>query len=186
MKRRAFLQSAASVVPLALAHPFAHALQQSPAPPAATDLHLLHTGEDRFGENHSLGFSKISFKTSTAETAGNLFIIEHTGLSSGGPPLHLHTDQEEWFCVVAGEVLFQVGDRRVTLKPGDSILGPRNVPHTFRAVGETPAHMIIAFSPAGRMEQFFRDTAVPNSPPEDDAFLRRYGMELIGPPLTAG
>jgi quercetin dioxygenase-like cupin family protein len=185
MKRRTFLQSAASVVPLALTHSFAYALDQTTAQPPPADLHVLHAGEDRFGEARSRGYSRISFKTSTAETAGNLFLIEHSGLHSGGPPLHIHNEQEEWFYLIAGEVLFQVGDRRVTLKPGDSILGPRGIPHAFAAVGEAPAHMLIAFSPAGSMEQFFRDTAIPNPPHEDDAFFRRYNMRMVGPPIKA-
>jgi hypothetical protein len=45
--------------------------------------------------------------------------------------------------------------------------------------------MLIAFTPAGKMEQFFRDTAIPDPPKEDAAFFRRYDMELAGPPLKA-
>src|SRR5216683_639611 len=72
-------------------------------------------------------------------------------------PLHLHLNQEEWFYVMEGEVAFQVGEQRVHLHPGDSVLAPRRVPHTFSSVGPAPARMIIAFSPAGKMEQYFRD-----------------------------
>jgi len=41
--------------------------------------------------------------------------------------VHAHPRQEEWFFVMEGEVLFQVGERRVTLHAGESILGPRGV-----------------------------------------------------------
>jgi quercetin dioxygenase-like cupin family protein len=47
-------------------------------------------------------------------------------------------------------VLFQVGDSRTTLRAGESILGPRGIPHAFSGVGEKPAHMSIAFTPARR------------------------------------
>ena len=75
-----------------------------------------------------------------------------------GPALHLHLSQEEWFYVMEGEVRFQVGERRMRLGPGESILAPRRIPHTFSAFG-SPAHMLIAFTPADKMEQYFIDAA---------------------------
>jgi hypothetical protein len=41
--------------------------------------------------------------------------------------------------------------------------------------------MLIAFTPAGKMEEFFRATAIPQPPVQDAAFFRRYEMELVGP-----
>ncbi|MDP9038472.1 MAG: cupin domain-containing protein [Acidobacteriota bacterium] len=118
------------------------------------------------------------------ETAGGLFVIEHKNLIKGGPPLHLHVKQEEWFYVMEGEVHFQIGGKQEKLGPGDSILGPRGVPHTFMLAGAKPGRLLIAFSPAGKMEEFFRATAIPNPPVQDADFFRRYGMELVGPPLA--
>ena len=80
-----------------------------------------------------------------------------------------------------GEVVFQIGNDRKQLRAGESVLAPRNIPHTFSCVSEKPGRMLIAFTPAGKMEQYFRDTAIPNPPIQDAAFFRRYGMELIGP-----
>jgi mannose-6-phosphate isomerase-like protein (cupin superfamily) len=80
-----------------------------------------------------------------------------------------------------GEVLFQIGDSRKQLRPGDSILGPRTIPHTFSSIGEKPGRMVIAFTPAGKMEEFLRATGIPNPPEQDAAFFRQYEMELVGP-----
>ena len=182
MKRRNFLASAASVFPVALSQPFALAID---APTASAEAHVVLAAQDRFGEARSLGFSKIAFKTATADTSGNLFVIEHSNLKPGGPPLHLHFAQEEWFYVMEGEVLFQVGEKRLQLKAGDSVLAPRKVPHAFTAVGEKPAKMLIAFSPAGKMEQFFIDAAKENAPLQDAALFARYDMKLMGPPIKA-
>jgi quercetin dioxygenase-like cupin family protein len=102
-------------------------------------------------------------------------------LVKAGPPLHFHPHQEEYFYVIEGEVRFAVGDQRLTLGAGDSVLGPRGIPHTFAAVEGKPGRLLIAFSPAGKMEQFLRDTAVPNPPVEDAAFWRRYDIEMVGP-----
>ena len=82
---------------------------------------------------------------------------------------------------IEGEVHFQVGDSRHQLRAGDSVLGPRNVPHAFSAVGDKPGRMLIAFTPAGKMEQFFRDTAISNPPKLDAEILGRYEMKYLGP-----
>ncbi len=186
MKRRSFftsaLQSAAALLPAAAIEKLAMA--QPSAVPASEQGHIVAANQDRFGEPHSLGFSTILFKVATRETGGGLFVIEHVNLMNGGPRLHLHLYQDEWFYVMEGEVLFQIGDTRKLLRAGESVLGPRNVPHAFAPVGKTPGHMLIAFTPAGKMEQFFLDTANPNPPKTDAAFFRKYDMELLGPALT--
>lgn len=184
MRRRAFLKSAAVFVPAAGLQEFALA-QMSAA--TATDIpHVVGAGQDMSGESHSRGFSRILFKVPSNATGGGLFVIEHTHLVKGGPPLHLHLHQEEWFYVIEGEVAFQIGNERKHLTAGESILSPRKVPHTFAAVGEQPGRMLIAFTPAGKMEEFFRVTAIPDPPVQDAAFFRRYEMELIGPSPFAG
>jgi quercetin dioxygenase-like cupin family protein len=179
MKRRSFLKTAAVLLPGAGLKEFA--LAQASATPLSEPIHVVEAGQDRFGESHSRGYSKILFKTATRETGGSLFIIEHVNLVKGGPPFHIHPHQEEWFYVMEGEILFQIGDTRKHLRPGDSVLGPRNVPHAFAVVGEKPGRLLITFTPAGKMEEFFRATAIPNPPVQDAAFFRRYDMELVGP-----
>ena len=187
MKRRTFLTSSLAAVPMILVE---SALNDSPvlaalSSRASTDdeIHVVRAGEDQFGEVHPRGFSLIQFKVSTEETSGGTFILEHSNLVPGGPPLHFHPNQDEWFYVMEGEVLFQIGAQRMQLKVGDSVFAPRKVPHTFTAVGSKPGKLLIAFSPAGKMEQFFRDATRPDAPPQDAAFYRRYGMEIVGPQI---
>jgi quercetin dioxygenase-like cupin family protein len=179
MRRRSFLKSAAALFPAAGLQDFVLAHASVTASPEPT--HVVGAGQDCDGESHSRGYSQILFKVPPRETGGGLFIIEHANLVKGGPPLHLHPHQEEWFYVIAGKVLFQVGDDRKHLSAGESVLSPRNVPHAFAAVGEMPGRMLIAFTPAGKMEEFFRATAIPNPPVQDAAFFRKYEMELVGP-----
>ena len=181
MKRRSFLKNAAAAFPIAGLNAFSLA----ETAPAAGGVHPVGAGEDRLGETHSLGFSTILFKALPRETNGSLFVIEHKGLGHGGPPVHFHLHQDEWFYVMEGEVLFQVAGERKTLRAGESILGPRGVPHGFAGVGEKPAHMMIAFTPAGMMEAFFREVAVANGPKMDAATFARFDMQYVGPPLAA-
>jgi mannose-6-phosphate isomerase-like protein (cupin superfamily) len=177
--RRTFLKSAASVIPAAA---FQNVLAQSPPEtPNAPIVHTVPAGEDRSGHLHPLGFSSLAFKVVPSDTSGNLLVIEHRNLMPDtGPALHLHLSQEEWFYVMDGEVRFQVGDRHLQLGPGDSVLAPRHVPHTFSATG-SPAHLLIAFTPADKMERYFIDaTAHPELAATAD-FMNRYEMHWIGP-----
>jgi len=85
-----------------------------------------------------------------------------------------------------GQVTFQVGGRRVDLHPGESVLDPRRVPHTFSAVSAVPARMVIGFCPAGKMDQDFRVSApgfaqAHPTAMQDPEFFRRYEIELVGP-----
>ncbi|MGH9439301.1 MAG: cupin domain-containing protein, partial [Terriglobia bacterium] len=130
MRRRSFLSTAASVIPAAgLYNFYAGELRAQAGAP-----HVVGDGEDRFGHPHQLGFDSLLFKVATRETGGGMFVVEHPRLLPGGPPLHLHLSQEEWFYVMEGEVAFQVGDQKLHLRPGESVLAPRRVPHTFSSV----------------------------------------------------
>jgi mannose-6-phosphate isomerase-like protein (cupin superfamily) len=178
LRRRPFLKAAASLLPAALLRDLT---AQTPAAPQAAALHVVGAGQDRLGAPHSLGFSSLAFKLTSSDAGGNLFIIEHTNFTPGtGPALHLHYSQDEWFYVMEGEVVFQVGEERVHLRRGESVLAPRRVPHTFSAV-DAPAHLLIAYTPAGKMEQYFIDSVASPKLAATADFMNRYEMRWIGP-----
>jgi quercetin dioxygenase-like cupin family protein len=146
-------------------------------------LHLISAGEDQFGEYRGLGASSITFKV-TPQDSNGLFIIENTFRERGGPARHLHYEQDEWFYALEGEFILEVGHERYSLKPGDSLLAPRKVPHVWAFMGGTQGRMLISFMPAGKMESFFREVTKANAmPPQDPELWHRHGMELLGPPL---
>ena len=141
-------------------------------------------GEDRFGEQRGLGVSTIAFKVVPHDSSG-LLILENTFHAKGGPARHLHYDQDEWFYVLEGEFLIEVGQERRRLQPGDSLLAPRHVPHVWAYVGDTRGRILITFMPAGNMEAFFREVTKANAmPPQDPELWHAHGMELVGPPLA--
>jgi quercetin dioxygenase-like cupin family protein len=92
----------------------------------------------------------------------------------------MHLNQEEWFYVMEGRVSLIVGDQRITLGPGESILAPRRIPHTFSSIVPS-SHMLIGFSPAGKMEQYFRDANGNGALAASPEFMNRYDMQWIGP-----
>ena len=145
---------------------------------------LVAAGEDRFGEHRGLGISSINFKV-TSQDGNDVLIIENNFREKGGPARHLHTSQDEWFFAVEGEFIFEVGHEQFRLRPGDSLLAPRKVPHVWAYTGGGGGRILIAFLPAGKMESFFREVTRANAmPPEDPELWRAHDMELLGPPLS--
>jgi mannose-6-phosphate isomerase-like protein (cupin superfamily) len=111
-------------------------------------------GEDRFGA--ALRFSNWRFdcKVSAKDTGGAYCIFDTVRIAKGGPPMHVHYGQDEWFFVRQGNFAFRVGDQMFDLGPGDSLLGPRGVPHAFVSLCDDSA-LTIAFVPAGTIEKLF-------------------------------
>ena len=145
---------------------------------------LVLAGQDRSGEHRGLGVSAVNFKVTASETGSGLLVLENVFHTKGGPPRHLHHEQDEWFYALEGAFTLEVGDQRFSLKPGDSVLAPRGVPHVWAFTGTGTGRMLVTFAPAGRMEAFFREVTKANAmPPEDPALWEAHGMTLVGPPL---
>ncbi len=136
------------------------------------------------------GGDLVYVKVATQDTGGALFMTEQPIERRGsGPPKHYHENQDEWFYCLAGEYVAEVGDQRFRLRPGDSVLGPRRVPHAFVYDGTGPGRILIGFTPAGRMEQFFRDLEKrgeyfgTGTAADKETAQRLYGIVNVGPPL---
>jgi len=141
-------------------------------------------GQDRFNKTRSIGVSSTTFKVATPDTAGALFAMEQANAKPGGPPRHLHHDQDEFWYVLAGEYVFEVGSDQYRAQLGDCVLGPRNVPHAWAFVGESPGRLLIAFTPAGKIQEWFERDRKQGEYVNDAALYNAFGMELLGPPLS--
>jgi mannose-6-phosphate isomerase-like protein (cupin superfamily) len=150
-------------------------------------VHLVEAGTDRTGQPHKAARtnSHLDFKVLTRETNGGVFIMENRNMARGGPPRHIHYEQEEWFYFIEGsdEVLMEIGETKLRLKPGDSVLAPRNVPHVWAYLGQKPGRMLFAFTPAAGIEGFFEEASRPDAVVNDPSRFERHGMKLVGPPL---
>ena len=136
------------------------------------------------------GGDLIHVKVATQDSGGALFMTEQPIERRGsGPPRHYHEEQDEWFYCLSGAYVVEIGDQRFRLGPGDSVLGPRRVPHAFVYDGTGPGRILIGFTPAARIEQFFRDLEkrgeyFGNGTPADKELVHRlYGIVNVGPPL---
>ncbi|MGZ3851875.1 MAG: cupin domain-containing protein [Flavisolibacter sp.] len=146
-------------------------------------------GQDRVGKPMSL-FEGDTFytKISTTDTDGDIYLFESSRVKEGGPALHYHYEQDEYWYILQGEFVFKVGDQEFKAKAGDTVFGPRMVPHAFAKVGEGEAKILMFFQPAGKMEDMFRkisDGATKNmTEAEQDKFREEHGIKRVGPPLT--
>ncbi|MHA4810454.1 cupin domain-containing protein [Flavitalea flava] len=148
------------------------------------------SGKDRFGKPISL-FEGDTFytKVSTTDTDGDAYVFESTRVKEGGPSFHLHYEQDEFWYILKGEFLFKIGEETFTAKAGDTVFGPRNVPHAFAKIGEGESKLLMFFQPAGKMEKMFKDIsegAAKNIKTDEDKdkFFHEYGLKRVGPPLT--
>ena len=146
-------------------------------------------GKDHYSEELLIMGGRFDCKISARDTAGDLCIYDTIRESRGGPALHLHHNQDEWFYVLRGEFIVKVGEIIFNLKPGDSAFGPRKIPHTFAKISEGEAQVMILFQPAGNIEDFFKKMSKygPEIPANQEAVWKKlweqHGMEMLGPPL---
>lgn len=185
MQRRKFITDATLATAVATT---ALSASATPLRPASADkVFTVKTGKDRFNDPILYrGVNPNLVKISAKDTGGLLSVFEYEGFAKMGPELHVHFDQDEVFYVVEGEFLFQAGNDRQTLKAGDTIFLPRNVPHTWLQLSEK-GKLIYLLQPAGTLEDFFKKMNTFKRPPTTDEVqkaMREHGMDLVGPPIT--
>lgn len=176
------------VVDLLAAIPALRFVARGPSPPRAPQEPargiLVSSGEDRFHDStRAIGVSSTTFKVSAGDTKRSLFVMEQHNTRRGGPPLHLHRETDEFWYVLAGDYVVEVGGQQFQAGAGDCVLGPRGVPHRWAYVGHSPGRLLITFTPAGQMEEFFARPRASSAYSADPALFRQFGMELLGPPL---
>lgn len=153
--------------------------------------YVAKAGEARFDKSYKMKgvtLNLLDLKISSKDTNGALTVFEQNGFTpNGGPPLHIHPYQDEFFYVVEGDYLFQVGEDKPRLKSGDTIFLPREIPHAFVQLSEK-GKLIVAYQPAGKMEDFFKATEAFTSPPAQEEIIKVFedhDMKVVGPPLKA-
>ena len=145
--------------------------------------------ESRPGEDLLIMGGRFDLKVSARDSGGDLCIYDTVRSTKGGPALHVHAAQDEWFYVIQGEFIVQVGTDVMKIGPGDSAFAPRKIPHSFAMVSEGVGQMLVLFQPAGTMEEFFHGMALlgkeipKNMEKELKKLFEAHGMEVVGPPL---
>jgi mannose-6-phosphate isomerase-like protein (cupin superfamily) len=110
-------------------------------------------------------------------------MVETSIAPGAGPTYHCHSREDETFYVVSGTAEIRLQGEIFTCTAGDRIVGPRNVFHTFRNVGETELKLIAIYTPGG-FEQSFIDATAMLQDGKDQSEVGRMLFERYG--LTRG
>jgi quercetin dioxygenase-like cupin family protein len=115
------------------------------------------------------------------QSDGRVAVVELTG--GGRPPLHRH-DFDETFCVLEGELTFQVDDELFTRQAGELAFAPRGVPHTYANLSGAPARALLIITPAGFERYFDRIAArITGTDPPREAAKPIPEVITVGPPI---
>jgi quercetin dioxygenase-like cupin family protein len=108
---------------------------------------------------------------SSGETGGTIGVVENL-VSPGwpGPPLHHHAF-DETFCILEGELTFQLGEDRLVRRAGDTLFVPRDVHHTLANISDSPARYLLVCTPGGFEQRFGPDADSTPSGPNTDIIV---------------
>ena len=188
------LQTAQVTVPSFRGHGFAE--EVAPAGDTAADRLLAFSGRDATAWPGAIwcAGSLVNVKTPAGD-AGSASVVEIWEREGSGPPRHVHAQHDELWYVLEGRFTFALGDREFQAGPGEVVVGPRGVPHTFRA--DTPQSRLLDIHTPGGFDRFFVHAGAPATalvPPESQpagvpmdlpATIESFGARVVGPPLAS-
>ncbi|MCW2586975.1 MAG: Cupin 2 conserved barrel domain protein [Frankiales bacterium] len=109
---------------------------------------------------------------------------------SPGPPLHVHTREDEAVYVIDGVLTVRVGERTFEAGPQTLVWLPRGEPHAFANLSAEPVRAFGLATPAG-LEGMFSEQANYSAglvgaadPAALTAIATRYGVTVLGPGLS--
>ena len=129
------------------------------------------------------------YKVLCDAVAGTAGIVEHTlEALSLGAPMHKHTREDEISYVLEGQLPVIQDGKIQTAGPGEYIVKPRNIFHTFWNAGKERIRFIEIIIP-GNFQYYFAEMApylLPGQPPQMDKVREtaiKYGL-IVDPLAT--
>lgn len=142
------------------------------------------------GGEHLAGFEvRNTIKVPHDATDGAFAAFEETTEPGMGPPVHVHTNQWEYFRVLDGQFEFLIGDNRYRAGPGTVAVVPPNTRHGFRNISDQPSTLEFLVTPAAHIDEYFRRlTELLAAGETDPTTLAELGKEYdsinVAPPLS--
>jgi len=145
-------------------------------------LENMHVSETKGKEWNVFGV-KIIGKILSEDTNGAYSVIITETPPNGGPPLHIHTHEDELFYVLKGNFDFFYGDKKIATKKGDFMQLPKGTPHRFVNTDSITGITMNTITPGG-FENFFDDIAKFSktqtlSKPKIDSIANTYGIKFF-------
>lgn len=142
---------------------------------------ITQPGEGR--DLHAFG-NILSVMLDGEQTSGTISVMCEQTLPGGGPPLHVHSNEDEVFLVDEGQISYFVDGQWTQVGVGGVVYLPKGAAHCYRNIGSIPSrHWIITF-PSG-FEKFFAacaDEFAKDGGPDADRISeihRNHGIELL-------
>ena len=160
--------------------------------PTINELLAVSTGE---GEHYHFLNHLATVKVAGGDSATGLGAVEFTAPRGFGPPLHVHSEEDEIMYVIDGRIRLDVGDDSVYAETGTVVSLPHGIPHVFQVESTTARFLTVT---AGRtaspgFDEFVAalgaptDLATMPAPVEIDPghvaqVCAQHGIEVLGPP----
>jgi mannose-6-phosphate isomerase-like protein (cupin superfamily) len=100
----------------------------------------------RPGAGHHV--ANVEFLARSADTPRFNFSII-TKQPGDGPPLHVHSEEDDAFYILEGEIVMIVEEDEIVVGPGTFVLVPPGVGHTFANRTQAVARIVNVHAPAG-------------------------------------
>ena len=141
--------------------------------------------------------SLVTIRVSRTDGEDGVSVLDHRVACGDSPPLHIHRTEDEIFHILEGRFRVRVGDKDQWAGPGDILLVPKGIPHTYR-VESAEGGRFLTMTVHGDFERFVcamsrpaQDPGLPapGGEPTPEAIqalteaAARHGIEIVGPPL---
>jgi quercetin dioxygenase-like cupin family protein len=161
--------------------------QGSPSDPANQPT-ILHPEECAIGAPIRMIGNILFPKLAAGDGGSSISVLQNTVSPGNGPPLHAHPF-EEFFYILEGTFLFEIGGVPLQAAPGDFVHVPGNAPHVFQNTSDRDGKVLLIARPGG-VEKYFAEVAAqfihdPNDLAALQAIGLRYGIRILGPPIAA-
>lgn len=121
------------------------------------------------------------------DTEGRISVLAYGAPAGFGPPRHLHRKDDEILLIEQGKIAVWTPQACRKAGPGDVVLLPKGLPHTWRAYGDASVRFQVTVAP-GEFEPFFELIVERSLTLADQAALvevaSEAGMDIVGPPLS--
>lgn len=133
----------------------------------------------------AMAFGEHVIRMTAADTGGAFGMFEAIVPPAGGPPLHVHEREDEFFRVLSGRFGFWCAGAYVELGEGGCIALPRGVPHRFQNVGTSEGRIMVVVTPGG-FETFFPavEREAPGTPEQVAAIASDFGLAFVADSTT--
>ncbi len=118
---------------------------------------------------------RSDLKASALSTSGALTVVQSQ--INGGPPRHVHANEDECIFVVSGLLVVECGDDVLEAAQHSFSFLPRGIPHTFRAASGTATVLVIAVP--GGIEDYFDEINQASDAATQELVGERYGIRVI-------